>query len=136
MEQVEPDRVLLDVLPGAAGDFDESFLSRNGLSVTVCSGPQSPQRCPLVEGHGCRKFAGAHGVVFSLDFDNPEHRAIVERYEELAREGTPIRVVVTPDQAERYRAELEGVEVWTNEPNAAELDGFAARVEAANRAAR
>jgi len=28
MEQVEPNRVLLDVLPGAARDFDESFLSR------------------------------------------------------------------------------------------------------------
>jgi hypothetical protein len=103
--------------------------------VSVCSGPESPRHCPLVEGHRCRKFEDAHGVVFALDFDNPEHRAIVERYQELARDGTPIRVVVTPEQAERHRAELEGVEVWTHEPNAAELDGFAARIEAASRAA-
>jgi len=34
MEQVEPNRVLLDVLPGAARDFDESFLSRNGRRVS------------------------------------------------------------------------------------------------------
>ena len=130
MDAVEPTRVLLDVLPGAASDFDESFLARNGLSVSVCAGPDNAHHCPLVEGHGCQKFEDANGVVFALDLDDPEHRAIVERYQQLAREGTPIRVVVTPDQAERYRDELEGVEVWTHEPTAAELDGFAARIEA------
>jgi hypothetical protein len=133
MEAAEPTRVLLDVLPGAAGEFDESFLSRTGLSVSVCAGPEQSTRCPLVAGHGCRAFEEAHGIVFELDFDNPEHRAIVESYRELAREDMPIRVVLTPDQAERYRDQLQGVEVWTHEPTVAELDGFAARVEAAQR---
>ena len=133
MEEVEPTRVLLDVLPGVDSDFDESFLARNGLSVSVCSGPGDSQPCPLVEGHGCQKFQDANGVVFALDLDEPRHRAVLERYQELAREGTPIRVVVSPEQADRYRAELEGVEVWTHEPTAAELDGFAARIEAAAR---
>ena len=89
MEEVEPTRVLLDVLPGVDSDFDESFLARNGLSVSVCSGPGDSQPCPLVEGHGCRKFEEANGVVFALDLDEPEHRAVIERYQELAREGTP-----------------------------------------------
>ena len=133
MEPTKPTRVLLDVLPGAAGDFDESFLSRNGLSVSVCSGPEESTQCPLVAGHGCRKFGEAHGIVFELDFDNPAHRAIVQKYRELAREDVPIRVVLTPDQAERYRDELQSVEVWTHEPTVAELDGFAARVEASQR---
>ncbi len=132
MEQVKPIRVLLDVLPGAAGEFDESFLSRNGLSVSVCAGPGGAH-CPLVEGHGCREFADAQGIVFELDLDDTEHRAILKCYQELAREDVPIRVVLTPEQAERHREELLGVEVWTHEPTVAELDGFAARVEAVRR---
>ena len=130
MAEVEPTRVLLDVLPGVDRDFDESFLARNGLSVSVCSGPGNAQPCPLVEGHGCQKFEEANGVVFALDLDKPEHRAVIERYRALARDDTPIRVVLSPDQADRYREDLEGVEVWTHEPTAAELDGFAARIEA------
>ena len=133
MEEVEPTRVLLDALPGVDRDFDESFLARNGLSVSVCSGPGDSQPCPLVEGHRCRKFEEANGVVFALDLDEPEHRAVIERYQELARDGTPIRVVLSPEQADQYREELEGVEVWTHEPTAAELDGFAARIEAVAR---
>jgi hypothetical protein len=130
MQEVKPTRVLLDVLPGVDSDFDESFLARNGLSVSVCSGPGDSESCPLVEGHGCRKFEEANGVVFALDLDRLEHRAVIERYQELARDGTPIRVVLSPEQADRYRDELKGVEVWTHEPTAAELDGFAARIEA------
>ena len=87
----------------------------------------------MVEGHGCHKFEEANGIVFALDLDDEKHRAIVERYQALSVDGTPIRVVVTPEQAERYRSELEGVEVWTHEPTAAELDGFAARIEATTR---
>jgi hypothetical protein len=127
-------RVLLDVLPGAPSEFDESFLARNGLAVTVCAGPDDSHPCPLVEGHGCRQFEEAAGVLFALDLDDPEHRAVIERYQELAREGTPIRVIVSEEQAEQYRDVLEGVELWTHEPTAAELDGFAARIEAWNRA--
>lgn len=51
----------------------------------------------------------------------------------LADADRPIRVVVGPGQAERYRDVLAGVETWTHEPTVAELDGVAARVEAADR---
>ncbi|HVN49831.1 MAG TPA: hypothetical protein VMT43_00280 [Acidimicrobiales bacterium] len=135
MERTEPTRVLLDVLPSTGGEFDESFLSRNGLAVTTCGGPEGSGTCPLVAGHGCQRFEEANGIIFELDLDLPEHRAILQRYRELADEAMPIRVVVSPEQADRYRSELADVEVWTHEPTVAELDGFAARVEAATRSA-
>jgi hypothetical protein len=131
MELTGPTRVLLDVLPMTGGEFDESFLSRNGLAVTTCGGPEHRGTCPLVEGHGCRRFEEADGVIFELDLDRAEHRAILQRYRELADESMPIRVVVSPAQAARYRDDLVDVEVWTHQPTVAELDGFAARVEAA-----
>jgi hypothetical protein len=42
-------------------------------------------------------------------------------------------VVVGPGQADRYPELLSEFEVWTQEPTVAELDGFAARVDAADR---
>lgn len=124
--------ILLDVPAGVDEHFDVSFLERTGHPVEVCRGPQEG-RCPLLDGHRCPKFESAHGIVFELDLDHAEHRAILERYRALARADRPIRVVVRPDQAERYRDVLAGVEIWTQEPTVAELDGFAARVEASDR---
>jgi hypothetical protein len=124
--------VLLDVSPGEGERFDRSFLERSGHPVLVCHGPGGGQ-CPLLGDDGCPKFEAAHGIVFELDLDHPQHRAIVERYRDLAREDLPIRVVARPEQAERYRELLGRVEVWSREPNVAELDGFAAEVEAADR---
>jgi hypothetical protein len=91
--------------------------------------------CPLLGGEGCSKFDAAHGIVFQLDLDRPQHRAIIKRYRDVARPDLPIRVVVGPDQADRYPELLGEFEVWTHEPTVAELDGFAARVEAADREA-
>lgn len=124
--------VLLDVAPGE-GDFDRSILERLGHAVTVCNGPDVATLCPLLGGTGCEKFEQAHGVVFELDLDRPQHRAIVKRYHELARDDMPIRVVVRPDQAARYPDLVADVEVWTHDPTVADLDGFAAEVEAADR---
>ena len=45
----------------------------------------------------------------------------------------PIRVVVTDEQAQRYGRLLSGVETWSHLPSVADLDGFAAEVEAADR---
>jgi hypothetical protein len=52
---------------------------------------------------------------------------------ELGSEEMPIRGVTTPEQAVQHAALLAGVEVWTHEPTVADLDGFAAEVEAADR---
>jgi hypothetical protein len=125
--------VLLDVTPGEDEEFDASFLERNGHAVLVCHGPDVKKLCPLLGGTGCPKFGAAHGIVFELDLDRPQHRAIVDRYRKLSRPDLPIRVVVRGDQATRYADLLQEVEVWTHEPNVAELDGFAAEVEAADR---
>ena len=125
--------ILLDVSPGASEAFETGFLEKVGHPAVVCHGPHEGTMCPLLEGKGCADFEAAHGIVFELDLDRPQHRDIVQRYRELGREGLPIRVVATPEQAERYREELAGVEVWTHEPTTADLDGFAAEVEAADR---
>jgi hypothetical protein len=124
--------VLLDVSPGAAGEFDRDSLERMGHPVVVCHGP-SEGECPLVGGRGCSKFARAHGVVFKLDLGRAQHRDIVARYQQLARPGMPIRVLASREEAERDRDLMAGVAVWTHEPTVADLDGFAAEVEAADR---
>ena len=123
--------VLLDILAEEA-QFDRSILERLGHPVVTCGGPEAATICPLLGGDGCEKFEKAHGIVFELDLDRPQHRAIVHRYRELARPDLPIRVVVRPDQVERYRDLLSEVQVWTHSPNVADLDGFAAQVEAAD----
>jgi hypothetical protein len=125
--------VLLDVSPGAEESFDRAFLEKVGHPVVVCHGPHEGELCPLLAGKGCQKYEDAHGIVFQLDLDQPQHRAIVKRYRKLGREGLPIRVVATPEQAEQHRELLEDVEVWTHEPSVADLDGFAAEVEANDR---
>ncbi len=124
--------VLVDVTPGEGEAFETSFLERNGHPVIVCHGPTDKKPCPLLGGQGCPKFEAAHGIVFELDLDRPEHRAIVERSRALGRPDLPIRVVVRPEQATEYRDLLTQVQVWPHDPNVAELDGFAAEVEAAD----
>ena len=124
--------VLLDV-PTGQGEFDRDILERLGHPVAMCPGPTEGKPCPILDGKACAKFEGAHGIVFELDLDRPEHRAIVERYRARGHDDMPIRVVVHPDQAEEYADLLDQVEVWTHEPTVAELDGFAARVESVDR---
>jgi hypothetical protein len=125
--------VLLDVSPGDAGEFDRATLERMGHPVLVCHGPSPDELCPLLGGCRCPKFEQAHGIVFKLDLDRDQHRAIVRRYRQLARPDVPIRVLVSPAEAERYAELLQDVEFWSHEPNVADLDGFAAEVEAADR---
>lgn len=127
--------VLLDVSPGEAGELDRAMLERLGHPVIVCHGPADKELCPLLGGQGCQKFDRAHGIVFRLDLDRPQHRAILLRYRKLARPDMPIRAHVTPEQTERYADLLGDLEIWTREPTVADFDGFAARVEAADRPA-
>ena len=125
--------VLLDVL-GDDAEFDRSILERLGHEVIVCNGPDVKTLCPLLGGTGCEKFDRAHGIVFELDLDRPQHRAILRRYQELARDDLPIRVVVRGDQRRRYADLLAQVDSWDHVPTVADLDGFASLVEASDRA--
>ncbi len=125
--------ILLDV-PEGVGEFDEDLLERMGHEVLVCHGPQHKELCPILQplGH-CPMVDEAHGIVFELDLDRPQHRAILRRYQEVVKEGIPIRVVVQAEQAEKYADLLAGVEVMSHQPTAGELDAFSARVEAYER---
>ena len=125
--------ILVDIGIEDSGEFETSFLEKVGHPVVICHGPSDRSLCPLLAGQGCVKFDEAHGVVFELDLDRPQHRAIVEKYRELAGADMPIRVVIHADQVERYVSLLADLEIWTRRPNAADLDGFAAEVEAADR---
>jgi hypothetical protein len=125
--------ILIDVSPGSGGEFDRSFLERTGHEVVVCHGPEHGELCPLLAGTGCEMLDRAHGIVFALDLDRHQHLAILQRYREVTRPEVPIRAVVRPGQGQKYADELAGFEVWEHEPTVADLDGFAARVEAIDR---
>ena len=135
MDQHPEGVVLLAAPPGADAAFDRDALERMGHPVLTCPGPPASQRCPLLRGAGCTKFGRAHGIVFKLDLGRPQHREILRRYRELARADVPIRALVSATDAERYPDLLADVETWVHEPDVADLDGFAAEVEAADRLA-
>ncbi|MGB7860167.1 MAG: hypothetical protein WBM90_06690 [Acidimicrobiia bacterium] len=123
--------VLFD-LPAGEQPVDKDFLVRLGHPVKVCHGPGGKRQCPLVAGKGCPLVENAHGVVFELDLDRPEHQEILTEYMSELRDDMPIRVAVRPGQEKEYAGLLKGVRVWTHTPVAGDLDAFAAEVEAAD----
>lgn len=127
-----PSIILLDV-PAGGGEFDRDLLERFEHPVAVCHGPHAGELCPILKDSGCPKMESAHGIVFKLDLDRPQHRAILKHYQDLVRPEVPIRVVLRPEQAEQYADLVKGVEVWTHDPTVADLDGFAAEVDSADR---
>lgn len=124
--------VLLDI-PSVGGDFARELLEKFEHPTLVCHGPGSGEICPLLQSGHCDMVEAAHGVVFALDLDRPQHRDILKRYREVLGPGVPIRAVVRPDQLERFADVLADVEIWTHEPTVADLDGFAAEVESVDR---
>lgn len=126
----EPSVILVDLPEGTT--FDVAFLERLDHPVEICHGPAVGRLCPILAGEDCPKVDKAHGVVFELDLDRSQHRAILKKYQERLREEVPIVVVTTPEQAARYAGVLGGVQVWPHAPGTADLDGFAAEVEAAD----
>ena len=124
--------VILDVTPGDHEGFERHLLEGMGHPVEICHGPGG-HGCPIVDDEPCELVERAHGVVFQLDLDRPVHRSILERYRAVVGPTTPIAVAVQPGQEEEYAELLEGMYLWNHQPTAAELDGFASRVEAAER---
>ncbi len=130
---VQPDSpILFDIPEGIPTDVE--FLERLGHQILICHGPPAKTLCPILTGEGCPLIDAAHGIVFQLDLDRPQHRAILARYKEVIRDDVPIWVVVRPDQATRYSGLLAGLKVLTHVPVAGDLDGLAAQVEAADSA--
>ena len=62
-------------------------------------------------------------------------REVLQKYKEVVPLDIPIRVVVTDEQRQKYEDLLDGFQIWGREPTVADLDGFAAEVEAADYAA-
>lgn len=122
--------LILDVTSMDAAP-DKEFLEKLGHPVLVCHGPGWGHACPIIK-DGCPLVDSAHGVIFQLDLDRPQHRVILKRYREVLDEDVPIVAVVTPGQEEKYADVLRGVQVWTHPPTIADLDGFAAQIEAVN----
>lgn len=123
---------ILDVTPGDHEGFERHLLEGMGHQVEVCHGPGGHE-CPLVDEGTCELVDRAHGVVFKLDLDRPYHREILGMYRAAVGEDTPIAVAVQPGQEVTFADLLEGMYLWTHQPTAAELDGFAALVEASDR---
>jgi hypothetical protein len=111
--------------------MDREFLQCLGHRVLECDGPAWGHACPIVKGR-CGMVDAAHGVIFRLDLDRPLHRFILKRYQECLDDDVPVAVVIRPDQEECFRDVLRGVDVWTASPSVAQLDGFAAKVEASD----
>jgi hypothetical protein len=115
--------VVVDIPAGTPVEPD--LLEPLGSPVMVCHGVSGqPWRYTL--GGGCETGVHSHGIVFEIDLELPAHRDVLVAYRRHLGEGIPVRVLVTSDQAERWAAELDGVEVWTAGPFAA-LRGSVAR---------
>jgi hypothetical protein len=125
------DYILFDS-PAGADPADRRFLEQLGHRVMVCPGPAPGTLCPILTGDGCELAEGAQGIVFELDLDEPQHRAILSRYKESLRSDVPIRVVVHPEQIPIYADLLKGLKVLTHHPAAGDLDALAPEVEAAD----
>lgn len=101
--------ILFD-LPEGEEPADREFLDQLGHEVVVCNGPSEGHPCPVLKGEPCQLVAGAHGIVFGLDLDRAQHRAVLARYKGSLN-NIPIRVVARPDQLERNAPLLEGLSV-------------------------
>lgn len=122
--------VLFDI-PGGEEPTDRTFLENMGHRVMVCRGPAEGQLCPILSGEGCELAEGAEGIVFELDLERPQHRAILREYKTSLRSDVPIRVVVPREQWADNSELLSGLKVLPHAPVAGDLDGLAAEVEAA-----
>lgn len=128
--------LILLVVPESTDEFTASVLEKLDHAVLTCHGPKPGRDCPLLHGDGCPWLAEAHGIVFSLDLGRPAHRAILQAYDRLAADAgrdVPIRVILPPGAT--LPPGLDNLMTWEGEPSVADLDGFAALVEAVDRAA-
>lgn len=104
-------------------------LERRGHHVVYCAGPPQASLCPILRNGFCEKLAAASGVIFDLDLDRAQHRAILARYRQVLGPEVPIRVMVTDSQAERHAHVLRDVITWTGQPTITDVDDFAAMLE-------
>lgn len=122
---------ILDVNPDhRARRREVAFYENLEFPVEACCGPDTEGGCPLLRGEPCPKIETADGVIFQLDLDKADHRRLLAHYVQFFEgQGVPIRVVVTPEQKQKWAKLLSLVEVWTQPVSVSKLDGFASEVE-------
>lgn len=126
----KPPVILLDNPDLKTTEKQADFYRKLGHEVELCIGPEREGGCPLLIGAACPLVENADGVVFQLDLDLPDHRRLLSKYiKYFDNVGVPVRVVVTPEQKERWAKLLKLVEVWTTPVTVGKLDGFSAEVE-------
>jgi hypothetical protein len=119
--------VVLDVNPDPdALGWEQEWLTRAGLPVIPCCGPEVEGGCPILNNGRCNKIYDADGVIFQLDLDRPEHRLILRKY--IRQLYVPIRVVVTKEQQKRWAHLLQFVEVFNPPVGPTTLGAFAAEM--------
>lgn len=120
--------LILDVNPDPHDlEWEADLLERLEAHVITCRGPQPEGACPILQGKECSKISDADGILFQLDLEREDHRAILRAY--VDRLDIPIRVVVGPGQREAFASELRDVEVVEGPVGPAALDAFEAEVE-------
>ena len=125
-----PPVILIDNPDPGSMEEEADFYRKLGHPTEVCAGPQKQGGCPLLEGRSCPLVEDAEGVIFHLDLDLPENRRLLSKYITYFDDlGVPVRVVVTPEQKQRWAKLLSLVEVWTAPVNISKLDGFSSEVE-------
>lgn len=121
------DTVLVDCVSDHS--WEAAQLERRGHHVVYCAGPPRGTLCPILRNGFCEKVAAASGVIFDLDLDRAQHRAILARYRQVLGPEIPIRIMVTPRQAARYAELLPPSQTWTGPPAETEVGAFLAILE-------
>ena len=78
--------------------------------MLVCHGPEIGHLCPILK-DGCEMVTSAHGIVYQLDLERPQHRAILKRAQEVVPEDTPLVAVVREGQKRKFHDLLHGIHV-------------------------
>ena len=121
------DTVLVDCRSELSWETD--LLRQRGHDVVYCPGSPLGASCPILGGDFCAKVAAASGVIFDLDLDRAEHRAILAKYRGLLGPEIPIRVLIREDQVAAYPELFEPVQMWIERPTPADVIEFAAALE-------
>ena len=125
-----PPVILIDNPDQGSMERQADFYRKLGHSIDLCIGPEKEGGCPLFEGESCPLVEDADGVIFQLDIDVPRNRSLLAKYiTYFDNLGVPVRVVVSPEQKQRWAKLLSLVEVWTTPVTVGKLDGFASEVE-------
>jgi hypothetical protein len=59
---------------------DHSLFRQAGFEVAVCTGPDGPGTCPLIEGERCALAETADAVLFGLDLDERAGRSVLRAH--------------------------------------------------------